>query len=918
MADNEFRTRSKPPARSHKATASSASAPAKPLSHHANSAQREGAASPRAQQFPFRKLTPLSWALLVCFTLSGITGLVYQVLWSRMLTLALGATTSATGTVLAVFMGGLALGGRWAGRWADTLRRPLLAYGLLEGGIGLYALLIPLLFAAAIPLYRLGWRMTGGADSALFGLRLTLACLALLPPTALMGATLPILSRLCATRQDALSAQVGALYAANTLGAAAGALLAGFVLIPTIGSSATVWATACVNFALLGAALALERRFGHSVLAVSAAPAAAPSSPGSPTKPERRQTAAPAAVSLPSEAGRDRLVRVALIGFGVSGAIALVYEVGWSRALLLVIGSNVYAFSAMLTTFLIGLFVGTLAAARIADRLRSPLAALALAETGVGVAAWFGYTRFDSLPWLSLSLLHSWPRTADYALLTRFGLAAMVMLPSALCLGALFPLAVRACEPALARVGRTVGDLYAANTVGAILGALLAGFVLIPLLGTQTTLLAAMAANLMLGAVFYAAALSAVPRRDAQSLAPAALVVLLIAGVVCAAWPGRWDDLALIMAQQARRAVSKYLQREHEMPFVSQADYVEQMHQQQQLLFHAEGRASDVAVIEGPDGTGLYTNGHADASNNPDMPTQILLAALPMLLHPATPAPSRVAVVGWGSGVTGGVAEQFPLRHLTAMELEPQVLRADRFFRSVNHNALNDSRLTLLQEDGRNVFLVDDTRYDVIISEPSNVWQAGVCNLFTRDYFRLCRSRMNPDGLFTQWIGYGSVPTPEVRGIVAALREVFPYALLFRVDEIDAIVVASARPLRVDVAQVQAKIGAANDALRADLARAGTPDAAHLAARIALGSEELPAFCKGESPNTDDNARLEFAAARANELESYAAAGQAALTAARPVDPFKYIDLSGLPAADRSAFRQDLLLNLAQPAVPGI
>ena len=853
-----------------------------------------------------RERSVLYRSLLICFALSGATGLVYQVLWGRMLVLVFGATTAATGTVLAVFMGGLALGGWLAGRRADTLRRPLLAYGLLEGGIGLCALSVPLLFDAAVPVYRLVWRATEGAGLMMVGLRFALACIALLPATLLMGATLPVLSRVSATRPETLGARLGALYGANTLGAASGAFLAGFVLIPSLGVSATTRATALTNLALLSAALWLEKSFGTA-------------RPGSGLHPLAGKAAPPPVSKDRTDKGARLVARMALVGFGVSGAIALVYEVSWTRALLLVIGSNVQAFATMLTTVLIGLVGGTLVAARVADRVRRPLAALAWAEVCVALSAWLGYCSFDSLPWVELKLLEALPRSAPSAMLTRFGLAATVMLPSTLCLGALFPLAVRACRPAMARVGRTVGDLYAANTFGAIAGSLLASFILISRLGTETTLHVAMAANVALGMVFLLASARGEPGHGADPSAggdPASITVRLtiMAGtLVLVAWPIRWDTLLIVMAQPTRRELAHYLTAYPTLPYGSRVEFVRNTHASQKLLWSAEGLSSHVAVIRNPVNTTLLTNGHSDGSDNLDMPTQIELAALPMLLHPAEPAPASVAVVGWGTGVTGGVVLQFPVEHVTALELEPEVLRAADFFRHVNHDALRDPRVRLILADGRNVFLSDQSEFDVIISEPSNVWQAGVCNLFTREYFQLCRARLKPDGLFTQWIGYGAVATPEVRGILAAIRQVFPHALLFRVDEFDAVLVASGQPLAIDVARVRARIEAANAALKSDLRRAGIPSVAQIIANLLLGSDELAAFCGEEPPNTDDNARLEFTAARAYEQRSYSEEGGAAFAALRPQNSLEYVRISALSAEEQVLLRKEVFR--AQPGM---
>lgn len=818
-----------------------------------------------------------------------MTGLIYQVVWSRMLTLVFGATTAAVSTVLAVFMGGLALGARIAGRRADAVVRPLLVYGLLELGIGLWGLLTPALLTAYTPLYRAGWRMSEGSEPTLLAMRMLLSVVAMLPSTALMGASLPILSRLCAERREALGGRIGTLYGANLLGAAGGAFLAGFALLPSLGTSRTLGATAAVNFALFGVALLLDRQAAGRLL----------------QPPASRQASVLAVGSI---RGPDRSLHLVLIGFGISGAVALLYEVAWTRALGLIVGSSTLAFALMLTTFLLGLFGGTVAAAAVADRLPRPLASLAWAEAATGAGTWLGLYWFAQLPWLNLASIEESGSGHGVAFWSRFGLIALVLSPTALCLGALFPLAVRAAGPALERVGRTVGDLYASNTIGAIVGALAAGFLMIPRLGTQGALRAGMAINVLLGLALLAAgrrevdgeageASDARAGRNRRRLAMTGMAALL-AGVV---WPVRWDELTILMAQTSRRTVSAYVRQYQKRPFVSQADFEDQLRSQQQILFHAEGATSDVAVVKNPMETNLLTNGHADASDNPDMPTQIALGALPMLLHRDA---AEVAVIGWGSGVTGGVTEQFPLRRLTALELEPQVLRAADLFRAVNHDSLRDPRLRIVVADGRNYFLGTEAQFDVIVSEPSNLWQAGVCNLFTLDFFRLCRARLRPGGLFTQWIGYGSAPPGEVRGILAALREVFAGVLLFEVDSTDAVVVASERPFRLDAASLEAKFRAAGPTLRADLERAGIQDVAHLIARLALAPDDISAFVRGERPNTDDNARAEFAVAAAHETPSDGAWARPAFAAARAGDPLKDVDVTGIPAP---ALREEVI-----------
>jgi spermidine synthase len=271
---------------------------------------------------------------------------------------------------------------------------------------------------------------------------------------------------------------------------------------------------------------------------------------------------------------------------------------------------------------------------------------------------------------------------------------------------------------------------------------------------------------------------------------------------------------------------------------------------------------SHVAVIENPVNRSLLTNGHADASNQEDMPNQILLAALPLLLHPS-PAPERVAIIGWGSGVTAGTALRFPIGALTAVELEPKVLRASEWFRDVNHDAARDPRVKIVADDGRNYLLATPDRFDVIISEPSNAWQAGVCNLFTQEYFARTRARLKDNGLFTLWIGYGGIPAAEVRGVLAALRAVFSHILLFRSSSYDLVAVASPAPVRIAVEEAARRMQWPS--VRADLERAHTATIPQLLAVLQAGEHEIAELCGAERPNTDDNARLEYAVARVYE-----------------------------------------------------
>ena len=429
------------------------------------------------RQQPQRRATPI--APLICFLASGTSGLVYQVVWMRELTLVFGATTLAVSTVLAVFMGGLAFGSLTGGRWADRAKRPLRLYAWLELAIGLYGLAIPFLFSLLPTIYQPLWRTAGLSFFTLSLVRFVLAGLVLAIPTVLMGATLPVLSRVVARRAEAVGRDVGMLYTVNTVGAVIGASLAGLFLIPSIGMAGTTAVAAILNLVAGAVAYAMDRR--------------------QTLEPE---VASDGAVEAPRSQVLTRPASIALFAaFGVSGIAALVYEVAWTRALSLVLGSSVYAFTIMLTTFLVGLALGAGLGAWLADRVRRPLLVLSIVEGAVGISAFAGLFLIRELPYVFL-VLHRQFEASPAALLlgTRLLVAALVMLVPTTLLGAVFPLAVRAAAGRVNAIGRTVGALYSVNTLGAIAGAFASGFLLIPWLGVEGSLVAAIVLNFVAAA----------------------------------------------------------------------------------------------------------------------------------------------------------------------------------------------------------------------------------------------------------------------------------------------------------------------------------------------------------------------------------------------------------------------------------
>jgi spermidine synthase len=769
------------------------------------------------------------WFVATLFLASGFSSLIYQVVWTRLLVLVFGSTTLATSTVLAVFMGGLALGSFVAGKLADRVRRPLVWYGVLEGTIGIWALAAPLLFQSALPLYRFVWQEAHPTFLLASLVRFGVASAILLVPTACMGATLPLLSKFVATSLQMVGVRVGTLYAVNTAGAVGGALWSGLILLPEIGMRATTMVAAGINFVLF-------------LLVLAMAPGAE----------KLRQEEAQRAAESEAPAETPGVIRLIVVVFAASGAVSMVYEVAWTRALLMIIGSSTYAFTIMLSTFLIGIFAGSLLCARLIDRTRQPLPWFAITEMLVFLCAFLALFQFNLLPWWNLQINAALPGNPDAAMLARFLLAGTILLPLSSCLGATFPIAVKACTRQIAGVGRTVGTLYAANTLGAIVGAFAAGFALIPLIGIEKTICAAALTNFLLGTALFVPVSTVRTRVKILSI----LSCLALIGWIVLR-PGIWDRTILSFAQPERRKlVSEPLE------FKSFDDFAKALHQRGRVVFWRDGSSSNVAVWESATKAhhSLVTNGHIDGSDGGDMPVQVLLAGFPLMLKPEA---KDVAVVGWGTGVTAGTTTRFPVESITVIELEPAVVQTSRFFHHVNHAPENDRRVTVEYNDARNYLLATDKKFDVLISEPSNPWQAGVCNLFTGEYFKICRACLKPGGIFSLWLQVNEVAPDNMRSVLGALSSAFPYQLAMAATPSNLVVLASDTPLTIDADELDKRL--ANKLIASELARVGVKSANAFIGRFQADSKGIARLAAGRPPNVDDTNRLEYAVGKTYE-----------------------------------------------------
>ena len=809
---------------------------------------------------------PTRWLLPLFFT-SGAVGLVYQVVWLRQLILVFGATAFASSAVLSTFMGGLALGSWWAGRRADSWSDPpLRSYGKLELAIAGYALLIPWLMSLATPILILAWRSGAERHFLLFGLVKFLAiALLILPATTLMGATLPVLARAAAPPGTGLGSGVGALYAANTMGAVVGAAGAAFVLLPQLGTRNTLALNVLLNL-LVGI---VAWRVGSR----SSSPA------------DRAED-----VSLAPEPIRNGAAAHVTWVFAASGFAAMVLEVAWTRGLALVLGSSVYAYAAMLTAFLLGLASGAAAASSAVGRRRTADHArtLAIVLVVAGACSLGTAHALLALPRLFAEVYFELSPSADGWFAVQLGLCLLVMFPTTFALGWVFPLVLEIVGARRGAVASSVGSVYAANTAGTIAGAAAGGFLLLPRWGVNATLVGVAVCQALLGAWVALAS----PRRRRPALAAVCVAV----GIVLLSLRPSWDVLLMnsgvyVTVQEVDRKAGW-------------SGYLNRVRQDNQLVYARDGLTASVLVGYQPVAKNLYlaVNGKTDASSREDLETQLMVGHLPLLLHRD---PKDILVVGLASGISAGAVACHPVERIKVVEVEAAMVPAARLFHEHNGEVLDDPRVSLSINDARNELQFNDAAYDVIISEPSNPWMTVASNLFTEEFFRIARARLRPGGLFVQWVQTYGLGPAEVRSVLSAFQGVFPETAVFEsLNGIDLIVIGSGEPVRFDSKRVAARMSELR--VRLDLARVRVRRPLDVLGMYQTGGGALAAAVAGARRNTDDNGVVEFAAPKSLYLDTQEA--NTAVLQAGPEDPGEVVgDLLGDEPRD-DALRGELIL----------
>ena len=774
-------------------------------------------------------------ALVPLFVMSGATSLVYETLWERQLHLVVGTSQVSVITTLAAFMAGLAAGGFIAGRYADRVERPLIAYGVLEGLIGIYAVLFPIIIGVVEPLY-LGFSQAFDPSPMVFAtFQFLLMGLFLLPPTMCMGATLPLLARFAAITSEEAGRSVSRLYGANTIGAVVGVGLAGFVLLPNLGLSTTTWVTAGGNVLLCVLALSLGTRAG-----------ALP------------PTESDAADRADSTSAPPWLKSLAALAF-LAGLSSLIYEVAWFRLMVLTLGGSAYAFSTMLLAFLLGIGLGGWGSGRLADRAWSQGGAAGVfkvivgLQAGVALTAWGLMWTYNELPLFFVQMYATISGSPELLWPGKLFVALCIMLPPALLMGASFPVLVRAAARSTA-LGGPVGRLYGWNTMGAILGAALGGLVILPLYQVRGAVVIAVSLNVLAvllaarGAAQAGGRLPQVPVQMGWAVAAAGLIALLH-------WKKPpWDPLMMTAGMY------KYVS-DMDPETWNREGIIEYAVDPYELLFYEEGLSSVVTVAKSrtTENIWLANNGKVDASTRVDMPTQVLVAHLPFVFADKA---DKTAMVGLASGISAGsVLMHKEIKEFDLIELEPAIVEASHYFDDWNNKPLDDPRTRLIANDARNHFmLTPDGHYDVIVSEPSNPWLSGVSNLFTREFFDLGKRKLAPGGVWTQWVQMYGMDTEDLRTLLRTFTETYRYVVLFStIEDADLVLVGSDAPLDLTANRIAA-VMERNPDVAFDLQQIDCATPEDVLTRYQIDQDDILDFASDAVLNTDDNMRIEYSA----------------------------------------------------------
>jgi spermidine synthase len=684
--------------------------------------------------------------VIVLFFLSGVSGLIYQLVWTRMLVLIFGNTMLAASTVLSAFMGGLAAGSYVFGRYSDKRPKGLIrVYALLEGGIGVYALLFPLLLSIAGPIYTGLYRAVGGNIVAINLVRFAICFALIAVPTFLMGATLPVLLKRFVKSTQTIGGQVGLLYGLNTIGAVAGSLICGFFLLRAVGMQISTFIAVFINLLVALLAWLLGK---NEPSAPQAEPAAAES------KPAAKTVAPPAAHT-------STTIKLVLLGIGISGFCSLAYEVFWTRMLNLFFHNTVYSFTTILATFLMGIALGSLIYWKFLSGISRRIALFVFVEIGIGVTAY-------ATPFI-FNLLYDplFSKSAEALTILK---GIVIMIGPTILMGISLPLAVQICQRGPQKEGGSVGTVYAVNTVGSIFGAFAAGFLLLPNLGIHKSVITVVCFNLIAGLLVLISRV----RQPLRWVYGAALPCILVIAFVAA-------------------------------PATLFRDLYQKKQPTADVIYYKEGKIANVVVYDFHKHgyKDLYLNGIEEASSRLwHVQLFKMLGALPAVVHPQ---PDNALMIAFGAGMSAGTTVDL-VDHFECAELNPDIFEEATYFTKENRDVINNPKLNMVFNDGRNHLLLTPKKYSLIISDATNPLAFDSWTLYTKEFYELCKKKLKPGGIFCQWVPI-PLPSDSIKVILNTFRSVFPHTSFWVIyGSSQCLMLATPERLNLDYQELKAKL----------------------------------------------------------------------------------------------------------------
>lgn len=744
-----------------------------------------------------------------------MTGLIYQVVWTKLLTLVFGVTMLAVSTVLTSFFGGLALGSWLGGRWIDKHLGGFKWYGAAEILIGIYALLFSLLLGVNNHAYAFFAQNSNMGFGSLTLLKFALATALLIIPTTLMGATLPILSKTLARSQSRFAKDIGGLYTVNTVGAVIGAVLTAFVLIPSAGMSTILYATGFVNIAIGATAYFLSKKHKEEEF-------------------EPESTARTESVPDQTDPSEKRLPRgfsaLLLWGFAISGFTGLAYEIIWTRVLGFMLTGTVYAFAVVLAVFLTGIAAGSLVFSRFIDRVKSVgtvIFILAAVEILIGLSSIALITLYDKMPGFDFyARLDITPVWSEFVYLNFLAAFITLIIPTFL-FGATFPLVCKIYSRRMESIGSKIGNVYSVNTVGGILGSFAGGFLLIPFVGMQNTIVLMGLVNIAVGASFIL--FSPYPRgtRGIAMLGAGAVAAAIVLFTLPANMPLSLHKSFLIFGEK--------------------------------IVFYEEGATATVMIAEKPgeslsaSNKRLWVNGNrATAAYYEGLQINRFQGVLPMVLHPD---PKDVLVICFGSGTTFGTLSQFPVRMVDNVEIARTVTHGAPYFKKENMDVLHNPKSRINIDDGRSFLAATGKKFDVITEEPMHPSLAGVVNLYTKEYYELAKAHLKPGGIMSQWIPLYNLSVSDMRILVKTFQSVFPHTTIW-IANTDIFMIGSPEKTSVDYAQLLRKLSMPN--VRALLKDIDLEDPIEYLNTFLMNEDQVRAYTKDAPVMSDDMPIVEF------------------------------------------------------------